>query len=445
MNAENRQSVTNPVMSKKRYEEFQNKLANFIIEENLRNDVLNALCEVMYTPELGRRDFEIYHMIKKCTCTSSDIAHIAAKIFNRRFVCPDPSSSVWFQFTGTLWEKDQKLEIFNCLAYEVTDHFIMALKKLRDEEANSEDDENKKIGKKILKSIGRLSESSSKKAIVEDLCDILFDESFYSKLDNNPNLLAFNNGVMELDTKTFRNATPEDCVSLSVGYDYMPIKNEEAAKIVDQYWKSLHPHEDQRLYIIKAIARQLYGDSGGEIHIHAGNTSFFEVLSYALGDYVYKFGVQHLTAVKRKGAHKPSPELANWQGRRILYCTVPSQKDVLNSGILKDYSGNERLNYRLRYSNQYISFMPQFCMHIMCNEPPKIKGECEGIKRRIRKIDYPNDIDESQYTSFSQPEMKMEFIRYLIDHYEHDFRFIQPDIVKENSKMYLEENDHQNT
>jgi hypothetical protein len=38
------------------------------------------------------------------------------------------------------------------------------------------------------------------------------------------------------------------------------------------------------------------------------------------------------------------------------------------------------------------------------------------------------------------PVLKMEFLRHLLDHYEHDNEFAMPDIIRDNSKLYLEEN-----
>lgn len=417
----------------------------------------------------------VYPLIINCTCSSGDIAHVAAKLLRGRFVCPDPHSNTWFEFNGTLWKKDRNRELRLTLSKEVKDHFMVAITKIRQNmESVSETGDSKQslvaeINKKqdqLEKIAHKLCENAPKKQVVEDLCDILYDEKYYEKLDADPNLLAFDNGVLELRTKTFRQARPEDYLTLSVKYDYIHTKNERLVPIVKQFWESIHPDEEQRTYMIKTIARQLYGDSGAErFHIHAGSqgmasngkTSFFEVLSYCLGDYIYKFGVEHLTAAKRQDAQKPSPEFAKWKGKRIMYCTEPSPTDVLNSGILKDYSGNEVFNYRLLHSNTYDHFSPQFCMHIMCNEPPKVEGQCQGIKRRIRKIDYisefvddPADVDEKSFKflknkelilGFKEHELKMEFLRYLIEHYEHDFRFLEPDIVKQNSQIYLEEND----
>ena len=43
---------------------------------------------------------------------------------------------------------------------------------------------------------------------------------FTKKLDSNTNLIGFENGIYNLEKFEFRDGKQEDCVTLSVGYDY---------------------------------------------------------------------------------------------------------------------------------------------------------------------------------------------------------------------------------
>jgi putative DNA primase/helicase len=180
-------------------------------------------------------------------------------------------------------------------------------------------------------------------------------------------------------------------------------------------------------------------------------------MEMCLGDYCRKFGVEMLTAKQRIEAGKPMPEFRYWNGVRILYCTEPNHSDVLNTGIMKDLTGGEKIIYRMLFSNEMSDFRPQFKLSIMCNDTPKIDGSDSGVKRRIRKIDYmsqfvsEDQVDESKhfyrrddgfiYRMREDPRFKMEFLRYLLDNYDHDYEFAMPDVVKSNSAMYLDEND----
>lgn len=227
----------------------------------------------------------------------------------------------------------------------------------------------------------------------------------------------------------------------------------------------LHPNREQRTYLLNMFARQLYGDNGNELfHVHAGfqgsvgngKTKFFHVLEHVLGNYIHKFPVQVLTTAKREDAGKPQPEYQHWHGRRILYCTEPNAEDVLNSGIMKDLTGGEAIQYRLLFSNEIMEFRPQYKMHIMCNDPPKVDGADSGVVRRVRKLDYVSRfvdddmVDETQHMypkdeSFfdllkSNMSMRMEVMRYLLSLFRKNYAYPMPNIIKEASKLYLDEN-----
>jgi phage/plasmid-associated DNA primase len=213
------------------------------------------------------------------------------------------------------------------------------------------------------------------------------------------------------------------------------------------------------------LARQLYGDSGCELlHVHAGyNASagngksvFFGILELCLGKYIRKFPVDILTCKQRNDAHKPMPEYSHWKGTRIMYCTEPNAEDKINSGIMKELTGGDPIQYRMLYSNTTHTFKPMFKISIMCNDAPVIEGNDEGVKRRIRKIDYVSkfvdrdNIDEDNHCYEKDPDfadqfknstaLKMEFIRYILDHYDHEYRYEMPSVIKESSRIYLESN-----
>ena len=133
----------------------------------------------------------------------------------------------------------------------------------------------------------KLQDSCFKSKIVSEMIEYMYDNKFCDNLDSKPHLLAFTNGVWDLSTSCFRQAKSEDLLSLSVGYDFVDGRDEERRQCVIDYWKSLHPDQEQREYVIKTFSRQLFGDNGLDLfHIHSGSqgtasngkTNFFEVL-----------------------------------------------------------------------------------------------------------------------------------------------------------------------
>jgi phage/plasmid-associated DNA primase len=141
-----------------------------------------------------------------------------------------------------------------------------------------------------------------------------------------------------------------------------------------------------------------------------------------------------------------------------MYCTEPNADDKINSGIMKELTGGDLIQFRMLYSNIKQTFRPMFKISMMCNDAPIIEGNDEGIKRRIRKIDYiskfvdRDNIDKLNHCyekdpdfieQFKKdPQLKLEFIRFILDHYNHTYKFEMPDIIKESSRVYLEENNN---
>jgi phage/plasmid-associated DNA primase len=416
----------------------------------------------------------VFEDIQAANGKHNAIAAIAYKVLQGRFVCAAANNKLWYEFDGNLWKEDKEaINLRHQLSTTVRQHYIDVRYKLKDSLSSDDLESNESrtnqhfedLSSKLLSIAFSLQDENFKDGVLKGMREYFYDGDFLQKLDSKINLIAFTNGVWDLANKSFRHTQPEDYVSLSVGFDYNPEINFEYVEMVKNYWVKLHPDQEQRNYVINTIARQLYGDNGQELfHIHAGfqgaagngKTKFFEVLEGCLGDYVRKFPVQVLTAKNREEAGKPAPEMQYWKGRRILYCTEPKDDDILHSGIMKDLTGGEQILYRLLFSNEVHTFRPQYKMHIMCNDPPKVDGSDEGVRRRIRKIDYISRfvnhelVNESEHyyirdgTFFEKLKdvhaLKMETIRVFLNAYNMASEFNMPISIANNSQMYLDEN-----
>jgi putative DNA primase/helicase len=64
---------------------------------------------------------------------------------------------------------------------------------------------------------------------------------------------------------------------------------------------------------------------------------------------------------------------------------------------MKDLTGGELIVYRMLFSYQFDEYIPQFKVHIMTNDSPKIDGTDEGVKRRSRVLPYISKFVTSDY------------------------------------------------
>ena len=420
----------------------------------------------------------IFNNIKICNGSHEYVATIVYSILKYKYVCASSDGKLWYIFNGVLWKPDpSELNLRREISTTVREQYMQTMNKLAysqstdDMESTTSTsttvDQIKKYCEKLLKTAFKLQDSSFKDKVVKEMRVHFYKENFLTDLDANPNLIGFQNGVWCLKEKEFRSSSPEDYISYSVGYDYHLEINPEYRQNVIRYFERLHPDKEQREYVLKTLARQFYGDHGGELfHIHAGfqasagngKSVFFEVLELCFRDYIHKFQVEILVVKQRGDPHKPIPEFKNWRGKRILYCTEPNSDDKLNSGVLKELTGGESISYRMLFSNEIVKFRPMYKLSIMCNDAPIVEGNDEGIKRRIRKIDYlskfvnRDEVDESNHCyekdlnfvdQFKQENaLKMEFARYILEHYDHAYKYEMPDIIKKSSTMYIDENNN---
>ena len=69
----------------------------------------------------------------------------------------------------------------------------------------------------------RLRDSGKKNNLMAESKQLHYDPLLESKLDENPNLLCFENGVYDFESKIFREGIPEDYISKCTNIRYVEI------------------------------------------------------------------------------------------------------------------------------------------------------------------------------------------------------------------------------
>lgn len=467
-----------------------------------------------YHEIIGRR---IVHEIPYLTATHNDIARIVSKLLKSQFVCASVRSSTWYKYEAPVWKEDVKQVL---LRHEISTTVVKAIEEAFAQYAKQQKNKNNSfatptglmfvpdddIGTSVsvttsdagfsdfsksrskTKSTGgsdfdaipdldelfvlvanikcKLKTKRFKDEVVVECQEYMSDENFESKLNAQPHLIGFTNGVFDLSKMEFREALPSDYISKTVGYDYTTEDVDPVlADAVDTYFKQLFPDKDVREYTLTMFACQLYGGPGNNlVHLHAGflgsasngKSTLFNILDYTLGDYIKKFNISLITTKTREDAARPQPHFAEFEGVRIVYGTEPNQDDVLHSGILKEMSGGELIKYRTLFSNEMRNLRPLFKIHIMCNKTPALDGSDEGIKRRMRKIDYISKFVEAQRADPKQhlfpidanllsrvmdnDSLKLAYMKHILKHYIQKWDYTMPETIRKESECYLNEN-----
>lgn len=420
-------------------------------------------------------------MKKACSLTEYDCAALIYGIYSQNYKCSDFKFNVWYKWAGHVWrETDSGVDLLLRFSKEVASRFFKKAGEVHKymEENNLLDclspvekkdcgkceycvfNQEKEAFERVFKN---LKKTGFKSNVMKECRELFFDEYFNKKIDGNKDLIAFNNGVLDLITYEFRAGRPDDYMSFSTGIDYYPDRPYyEYAEWpnVEKFLKQVLPKKEVREYFIKHLASNLFGGNPAQkFHILTGSGSngksmIMNLMTKALGDYACTVPISLLTQ-KRKGSGSAAPEVSRLKGRRFVTMQEPDEQIALNTGLMKEISSGEKMYARdLFKSGGEFEVLAKF--HLACNEKPKVNTADGGTWRRLVVIAFlskfvinpssPNEypLDESIQFSVSSVEWATPFLSYLVHILKEGNglrKLTAPSDVLEYTSDYRNEND----
>ena len=133
-------------------------------------------------------------------------------------------------------------------------------------ELSEEERENlQKKGDKILKVINKLKTNNNKKSIMDECKNLFYFKDFENKLDTNPYLIGFNNGVYDLELLEFRDGRPDDYLSMNTEIDYIEYDVDDPNWLdLKNFIYTVFPDEDIREYFLTFLSSCLQGVNNEE-------------------------------------------------------------------------------------------------------------------------------------------------------------------------------------
>jgi len=415
-----------------------------------------------------------------------DLASVLYQLFKDRFVCVGIKSNVWFEYTKHRWvENDSGTTLRLAISRDMRDvyqqknsYYMDRYTKLKtghastsqmsDEEKIREQHISKRKTVRINDILMRLGRTNDKKNIMTEAKELFHDPEFMAKLDTNPYLLCFKNGVVDFKNKVFRNGLPEDYVSRTTKIDYIETLNTTThpaifAEITD-FMQKLFPIKELHDYMWEHLASTLIGTSTNQtfnMYIGVGQNGksvLVSLMESVLGDYKGDVPLSLVTD-KRTKIGGLAPETVALRGIRYAVMQEPSKGDRINEGVMKQLtSGIDPIQARAPYMTSAITFIPQFKLVVCSNEFMEIKSQDHGTWRRIRVVDFmslfvekPVQNDrEKPYQFLLDKSIKEKFVYWkeVFAHmlvkkaYETDGIVKDCSIVMKSSNSYRENQDY---
>ena len=395
--------------------------------------------------------------------TSGDVARSFFHINKGKFKCASIAHSSWYEFKNHRWQPiDSAVTIWMMLNDEyptkykkVADYYYYRMQQVDD----CEKELLEKRREAALETSKKLSTSTFKKQVIEELKNRFYDDEFYNKLDENKYLLCCKNGVYDFENKLFREGYPDDYLSLCTDIDYIEYeKNDEIICQINDFFKQLQPEEDMCNYILDYFSSCLVGHSPDELfNIWTGSGGNGKSLSISLfqsiiGSYATTISITLLTN-KRASSNAATPEIAASKGKRFVVFQEPENDDKIHVGHMKELCGNDKISARALFKEP-IEFYPQFKTILTCNKLPWIPSNDGGTWRRLRvtpfEMKFVNDPKESyerkkdknlkkKMEMWKEPLLFLLINRFCERHINNGI--IEPNKIKEFTNNYQRQSD----
>jgi P4 family phage/plasmid primase-like protien len=197
--------------------------------------------------------------------------------------------------------------------------------------------------------------------------------------------------VIDLTTGAARPAMPSDYVTKSLRVSSVG----DPAKAV-RWLAFLHQVFDDDAALIDWMHRwcgyMLTGSTREQFFIFAfgtganGKSVFAELLKYIMGDYARAIAPETLSETRRQ-AGGATPDLAALIGARLALSSETQEGAALDETLVKSLVGGDTMSVRQLYAAP-VQFKPQFKLMMLGNHKPIIRGNDDGIWRRVRLVPF---------------------------------------------------------
>ncbi len=424
--------------------------------------------------------------------THDSIADLVLTMYRHEFRCTPPkkgataTSFEWYQYEDHAWRSLMTWTALRTrLGNDVRNIYLAADVKILKREMETHDQGEKERLQAQLKAIRKieaaLQTTGFKECVMKEATDKFYDEEFLKYMNQDPALMGFSNGVLELRSigtdgrphVSFRPGRPDDCISFQmgrgmVGLDsipyiaYDPTKPAPEHLEVLDFFAKIYPDPVLREYAMTLYSACLEGanheqkfyimsGSGGN-----GKSKIIDLMGKTFGEYQDSLSATALTR-KRADAGNANPEFIDLKNKRFVSMVEPEEGEKINTSLMKQLSGQDMLKVRGLYKAQE-GFVFTARIFMSCNELPAVSSMDNGTWRRLRVIPHvATFVEEGKPTNPSahiysrDPLLDTKINRWrpyfasiLVWYYENKYLrggLVEPAQVAEASMKYKEEND----
>lgn len=327
----------------------------------------------------GQMGYEWNRIAARCACLYRDML---------RF---DRKGGEWFRYTGTRWEASTSKGFARDFLYTTIDGL--------QEEAQTiqgDNDDDRRARTLVGNVRRRLLQDNTVFRIIEQLACEREIAANRNDFDQQHQLINFPNGTFDLNTNQLRPHTPDDLITHVMGTCYDAIA--KCPTFLRFLNRLLGDDQDMIAYLQQAAGYTLTGFTrehclfflyglGGN-----GKGTFMKVMLACMGSYATQIKAE---TIVNTSSEKSYYDIADLPGIRLAVCTELPQDRGINESLIKEMVSEDRLKARHLFE-RFFAFDPSHKLWISGNHKPTIRGNDNGMWRRIRLLNMNAKISESE-------------------------------------------------
>lgn len=162
------------------------------------------------------------------------------------------------------------------------------------------------------------------------------------------------------------------------------------------------PDDAVRRYVRRFLGYALTGRTSEQVFAiwhgegRNGKSTLVDLVARILNDYATSLPISTLVGADgpRRGS-EATPDLARLPGARFVRTAEPKEGLALDESLIKGLTGGEPFPMR-RLNQEFVDVYPEFKLVISCNRKPEIRGNDDGIWRRVALVPFDVQIPEAE-------------------------------------------------
>lgn len=246
----------------------------------------------------------------------------------------------------------------------------------------------------------------------------------------------------------FRPHERQDLITHIAPVDYDP---EAECPVFDAFLRQILPDPSLQVFVQKMFGYALTGDVSEQVMFILygtganGKSTLTDAIAHVLGDYSVATSIQTFMFDPRRSGGQATPDIARLPGRRLVLANEPEQGMRFSESIVKLITGGDVMTAR-NLNEGFFEFKPVFKLYLSANLKPVIRGQDEGIWRRMRLIPFEQFIPAAKRDRRLPQKLLSEasgILNWLLDGYRmwKEQGLTPPDAVLRATEEYRAESD----